>query len=185
MRAVLRTTFKCVLAAVAAFLPVACSTGEAIADSAIVTVDGVTYSLDTVRGSFNDNIADIFSGTPWWGQPLEAKKFSEAYVAAGYTSTLADRPASAWDFYAYAIDEAYAYVFVTVVGSGRLLTDGPYRHSRDAGGTFWVTATELPTPPVPVPEIDGATMAKLTLVLGTLWLVFGVGRRDEGEAPRA
>jgi hypothetical protein len=41
-----------------------------------------------------------------------------------------------------------------------------------------VTATEVTL----APEIDGAVLA---LVLGTLWLVFGVGRRGDGETPAA
>lgn len=138
-----------------------------------VTVCGVTSALSSTTTTYSGNGA-TFQNTPWWGDKALAEDVLDAFIQ-DYPGTTVGGGSS--DRYIFGINSATQVdVLFFIPPSTKITTTANFTAEYDyVIGTF-VT---------PVPEIDGAFLAQLTLVLGTLWLVFGVGRRGDGEAPGA
>jgi hypothetical protein len=157
-------------AAIAAVLAAFVAAPAVAVESVVVTVRGDAYRLTAYPDSrFADNRA-AFEASPWWGDALLAIEFGEASAAAGLLD-----------------------------GGDYILPYGAFGengldYAMRVGG-FWGNyacvdclddlATLVAGAPAPaeIPEIDGAVLARLALVLGVGWLLAAARRAD--AAPTA
>jgi hypothetical protein len=142
-----------------------------------VTVDGTTYELSFFTGSYNDNTGR-FNTTemPWWGD----NTLAEAVANQQRTDSNNGATVSGGvDLYAFGVGDTRVDVHFRDSNSASLFTNQSINKSN--GGSSYVTGTVVPAE---IPEIDGAVLAQLTLVLGVGWLTAAARRKgaDEGGA---
>lgn len=134
-----------------------------------VAVDGVTYRLNVFNASYRNNESTI-QDTPWWGNGDLAQS-----VATKVQSDFGTLEGT-FNFFAYGENSENSSLLDTYrIAASGTIASSPATFTENS----YVLGSEVGPPPVP--EIDGAVLAQLALVLGTLWLVFGAGRRGDDE----
>jgi hypothetical protein len=162
-----RPLFRFTAAAGLAMAALAVSPEAGRAETTEVTVGGVTYTLSSLRGKYIDNV-DAIQATPWWGKETLAEDIATAVRDTGSTVS------GSLDYYAYALASGERVeTWIIVAGTVGNSTPG---ETQDNVNYIVGSAAEIP-------EIDGAVLAQLTLVLGVGWLV--TAARRENAAPAA
>jgi hypothetical protein len=132
------------------------------AHAVTVTVNGTSYELSNVTGSFNNADTQLLQGQVWWGNSSLALDFATAF-SANASSPLNVRSYFAFGFNSdpEIIDAAYA---VRYIGGVENVISGAYRSQTER----YMTATLSPSS---VPEINAGSLSQALLILFALWLV--------------
>jgi hypothetical protein len=136
---------------------------QAPAKAINITVDGVIYDLTVSQSTFNANRATLES-QPWWNLGdggARADDFINAYRGVG-TNTSTD--------FGFA-NINFGYAETSVIISRQLAnnnTTGTTGISASSNSVPWAQVTFVGA--VPVPEIDGAALGQVLVILGGLYL---------------
>lgn len=143
----------------------AMSNGAMAAPTYTATVNGTGYDFTYFTGSYSDNIA-LLQSQPWWGSSARALTF------AGTVGDNLGFPIFS------SFGPAFAYNTQVVVGAEVLVA--VYTASASLNDVDYSGSWQFAVATASVPEIDGALIPQVGLLLAGLFII--LGRRKESTA---
>lgn len=123
-----------------------------------VTVDGTTYELETVSGTFNDN-QTLLEAQPWFGNADLAESIVTIHRSSTGDHLYESYSAGPLDFAVSASDSTVGTV-ISVPGGV-----GTFDSARDFDGRYFIGSTSS------VPEINAGALSQAFLIFFSVWLV--------------